>query len=192
MMSLKELRQLINEVQKRQTESDHVEVKAASGGTPKRLYESLSAFANRTGGGVLLFGLDETKDFAIVGVGDAHRLQEEITHLASAHMEPALRPLFLVDEIEDETVVAVEIEEIPAAQKPCFYKHAGLPKGAYLQVENQQLISSHCSITRRWIWMICPHHGNPNRKSSFIRQKTAAAVSRFPLRTKPYGLPKGG
>jgi|GEM_PF-6750271 len=29
MMPLKELRQLINEVQKRQTESDHVEVKAA-------------------------------------------------------------------------------------------------------------------------------------------------------------------
>ncbi|MCK4487722.1 MAG: hypothetical protein KAU38_13315 [Desulfobacterales bacterium] len=109
MMSLKELRQLINEVQKRQTESDHVEV-----------------------------------------------------------------------------------EEIPAAQKPCFYKQAGLPKGAYLQVGNQQLISSHCSITRRWIWMICPHHGNPNRKSSFIRQKTAAAVSRFALKTKPSGCPKRG
>ena len=136
MMSLKELRQLIDEVQKRQSEFDHVEVKAARGGTPKRLYESLSAFANRTGGGVLLFGLDESKDFSIVGVGDAHRLQEDITNLASADMEPALRPLFLVDEIEDEMIVAVEIEEIPAAQKPCFYKHAGLPKGAYLRVGN--------------------------------------------------------
>jgi len=136
MMPLKELRQLINEVQKRQTESDHVEVKAASGATPKRLYEPLSAFANRTGGGVLLCGLDESRDFSVVGVRDAHRLQEEITHLASADMEPALRPLFLVDEIEDETVVAVEIEEIPAAQKPCFYKQAGLPKGAYLRVGN--------------------------------------------------------
>jgi len=136
MMSLKELRQLINEVQKRQTESDHVEVKAASGGTPKRLYEPLSAFANRTGGGVLLCGLDESRDFSVVGVRDAHRLQEEITHLASADMEPALRPQFLVDEIEDETVVAMEIEEIPAAQKPCFYKQAGLPKGAYLRVGN--------------------------------------------------------
>jgi len=136
MMSLKELRQLINEVQKRQTESDHVEVKAASGGTPKRLYEPLSAFANRTGGGVLLCGLDESRDFSVVGISAAHRLQEEITHLASADMEPALRPLFLVHEIEDETVVAIEIEEIPAAQKPCFYKQAGLPKGAYLRVGN--------------------------------------------------------
>ena len=58
MMSLKELRQLIDEVQKRQSEFAHVEVKAARGGTPKRLYEPLSVLANRTGGGVLLFGLD--------------------------------------------------------------------------------------------------------------------------------------
>jgi ATP-dependent DNA helicase RecG len=114
----------------------NVEVKAARGGTPGRLYESLSAFANRTGGGVLLFGLNESSDFSIIGVGDAHRLQEEITHLASSDMEPALRPQFLVDEIDGETVVAVEIDELLAAQKPCFYKPAGLPKGAYLRVGN--------------------------------------------------------
>ncbi len=51
-------------------------------------------------------------------------------------MEPALRPHFLVDEIDGETVVMVEVDEIPAAQKPCFYKPAGLPKGAYLRVGN--------------------------------------------------------
>ena len=56
--------------------------------------------------------------------------------MASDNMEPALRPQFVVDEIEDETVVAVEIDEIPAAQKPCFYKPAGLPKGAYIRVGN--------------------------------------------------------
>jgi ATP-dependent DNA helicase RecG len=106
-MTREELKQLINDIDKRQSESDHVEVKAARGGTPKRLYEPLSAFANRTGGGVILFGLDEYSGFSIVGVGDAHKLQEEITHLASDQMEPALRPEFLVDEIEDETVVAV-------------------------------------------------------------------------------------
>lgn len=88
-MTRNEHRQLIDEVQKRHNEFDHVEVKTARGGTPKRLYEPLSAFANRTGGGVLLFGLDESKDFSVVGVGDAHRLQADITSLASADMEPA-------------------------------------------------------------------------------------------------------
>lgn len=136
-MTNEELTQLIEEVQKRQSEFDHVEVKAARHGTPKRLYEPMSAFANRSGGGgVILFGLDESSDFSVVGVGDAHKLQENITHLASDQMEPALRPDFLVDEIDDETVVAVEIKEISAAQKPCFYKQSGLPKGAYIRVGN--------------------------------------------------------
>ena len=135
-MTRDELKQLISEVQRRQSELDSVEVKSARGGTPRRLYEPLSALANRTGGGVLLFGLDESADFSIVGVSDVHRLQEEITHLTSADMEPVIRPQFLVDEIEDETVVAVEIDEIPAVQKPCFNKQAGLPKGAYLRVGN--------------------------------------------------------
>jgi ATP-dependent DNA helicase RecG len=135
-MTRDELQQLIADMQQHQSELANVEVKAARGGTPRRLYESLSAFANRTGGGVLLFGLDEAKDFSIVGVGDAQRLQEELTHLTSADLEPALRPHFLVDEIDGETVVAVEIDEIPAAQKPCYYRQAGLPKGAYLRAAN--------------------------------------------------------
>lgn len=135
-MTLEELRQLVADVQRRRSELDNVEVKAARGGTPRRLYEALSAFANRTGGGVLLFGLDEEKDFSIVGVGNVQRLQEEVTHTASAEMEPALRPQFVVDEINGETVIAAEIEEVAANQKPCFYKPAGLANGAYIRSGN--------------------------------------------------------
>ncbi|MBW2604774.1 MAG: putative DNA binding domain-containing protein [Deltaproteobacteria bacterium] len=135
-MTPKELKKLVAEIRSTQSESDTVEVKTARGGTPKRLYEALSAFANRTDGGIILFGIDESKDFSIVGVGNAHQLQEEITSLASDNMEPVLRPEFTVDEIDGETVVAVEIDEVPASQKPCFYKTAGLPKGAYLRVGN--------------------------------------------------------
>ena len=135
-MTRDELKQLIADVQYHQSELVSVEVKAARGGTPRRLYEPLSAFANRTGGGVLLFGLNESSDFAVVGVADVHRLQEEITHLASSEMEPILRPHFLVDEVDGETVMVAEIDEVPIVQKPCLYKPAGLPRGAYLRVGN--------------------------------------------------------
>ncbi|MEA3231859.1 MAG: ATP-binding protein, partial [Thermodesulfobacteriota bacterium] len=135
-VTLSEIRKLVAEIRAAQNESDTIEVKKAMGGTPKRLYEAMSAFANRTGGGIILFGLDETTDFSITGVGDTHLLIEETTHLASDNMEPALRPEFTVDEIEGKTVVATEINEVPASQKPCFYKNAGLPKGAYLHVGN--------------------------------------------------------
>ena len=66
-MTRNELKQLISEGQKRQSAFGHVEVKTARGGTPKLLYESISAFANRTGGGALLFGLDESKNFSVFG-----------------------------------------------------------------------------------------------------------------------------
>ena len=46
-----ELLELNAEVQKHQSELEAVEVKAARGGTPQRLYESLSVLANRPGGG---------------------------------------------------------------------------------------------------------------------------------------------
>jgi ATP-dependent DNA helicase RecG len=135
-MTPEDLRKLVEEIQQRQSESDDVEVKAAKGGTPKRLYESLSSFANRPGGGVVVFGLDESRGFEIVGVGDLKRLQQEVTSMASDQMEPALRPLFTVDEIDGEIVAAIEVEEVSAARKPCFYKNAGLPKGAYIRVGN--------------------------------------------------------
>lgn len=134
-MTRDELLELVAEVQRHPSELTAVEVKAARGGTPKRsIRETLSAFANRTGGGVLLFGVDEEAGFEVVGVGDPQRLQEEIGHIAANEMEPALRPEFTVAELDGKTVVAVEVAEVPAIQKPCYYKPAGLQGGSFIRV----------------------------------------------------------
>lgn len=134
-MTRDELVELVGEVRRHQSESGDVEVKAARGGTPLRpAREAMSAFANRPGGGVLLFGVDEERGFDVVGVGNAQRLQEEIGNLAASEMEPALRPEFTVAEVEGRTVVAVEVPEVPAAGKPCFYKPAGLQGGSFIRV----------------------------------------------------------
>ena len=45
-MTRQGLRGLVEEVQRSQSELASVEVKTACGGTPKRLYEAISAFAN--------------------------------------------------------------------------------------------------------------------------------------------------
>ena len=75
-MTREELLDLIAEVQDPQSELADVEVKTARAGTPQRLYEPMSAFANRTGGGVILCGLDEREGFAIVGAGDSQLKRE--------------------------------------------------------------------------------------------------------------------
>jgi ATP-dependent DNA helicase RecG len=135
-MTRDELLQIIAEVQKHKNELEDVEVKSAHGGTPKRLYESLSSFANRSGGGLILFGLDEEKDFEIVGVGSSQQLISDISDLSASEMEPALRPEFTVENIDGKVVVAVEINESQALSKPCYYKTAGLQKGSYIRVGN--------------------------------------------------------
>lgn len=55
-MTREELLALIAEVQDPQSELADVEAKAARAGTPQRLFEPLSAFANRAGGGVVSCG----------------------------------------------------------------------------------------------------------------------------------------
>jgi len=135
-LTQEELLQIIAEVQRHHSELDDVEVKSARGGTPKRVYESLSAFANRPGGGVILFGLNEGEKFKIVGVENVTRLQEDISSLASSEMEPALRPEFTVQTVQDKAVVVIEVPEISPEQKPCHYKPAGLQKGSCIRVGN--------------------------------------------------------
>jgi len=135
-MTRKELLELTREIRQQMTELAAIEVKSAKAGTPKRAYEALSALANRSGGGVILFGLAEQAGFAPTGVGNAQRLQEELAHVASAEMDPVLRLDFTVVTIEDKTVVAVEIPEVPPEKKPCYYRPAGLPGGAYIRVGN--------------------------------------------------------
>ena len=126
-MTRDELVALVAEVRRHQSELEDVEVKAARGGTPlKPVREALSAFANRTGGGVLLFGLSEEGGFEVVGVGDPQRLQEEIGNVTAEQLLPPLQPEFTLAEIEGKTVVAVEVAEVPAIEELRHYRPARL------------------------------------------------------------------
>lgn len=132
-MTEDDLRTLIAEVRRTKSELDAVEVKAAKGGTPK-VHDSLSALANRAGGGTILFGLDEREGFAVCGVHNLQRLQEELGGYAANEMEPPIRPEFTYGEIDGKTVVAMIIPETPHNQKPCYKKTDGWQNGAYIRV----------------------------------------------------------
>jgi len=126
---------LIAELRRRHGELEGVEAKAAHTGTPADLFKPLSAFANRAGGGILLFGLDEDAGFKAVGVGNPRKLQEDLSGLA-AQMEPPLRPSFSVEELEGETLVAVEVPEVAFDQKPCYHRPHHLQEGSFIRVGN--------------------------------------------------------
>lgn len=54
-----ELVELVNKITSEKCEKQHLELKKASGGTPSRIYDTLSSFSNQIGGGIIIFGIDE-------------------------------------------------------------------------------------------------------------------------------------
>ncbi|UPT73967.1 MAG: ATP-binding protein [Elusimicrobiota bacterium] len=130
-MTKSEFEELVEELRSRGSELEDVEVKEASGGTPTRVWESLSALANRSGGGTLLFGFSE-KDFTWIGVKDADELQKVVGQ-ACAEMEPPVRPRMDLFTEKGRRALVVRIPECARDHKPCYYKPSGLP-GAHSSV----------------------------------------------------------
>ncbi len=103
-MLANELRELVRSIRSIKAESPHVEVKAAHKGYPKKLYPTLSSFANHSGGGTLVFGLDETQGFTTVGVYDPQDLQQQVTAQCN-QMSPVVRPLFTTVELDGKVTI---------------------------------------------------------------------------------------
>lgn len=128
-----ELVKLVTKISSEKCEKQYIEIKKASGGVPTKLYGTLSSFSNQIGGGIIVFGIDEDDDYNIVGVYDAQDLQKKVME-QSLQMEPIIRPLFTVAQVEDKIVVSAEISECDIYDKPCFYKGAGRIRGSYIRV----------------------------------------------------------
>lgn len=127
-----ELTELVDKISRTKCESNDLEIKAARDGCPK-LFDTLSSFSNQSGGGTVVFGIDEQNGFEVCGVYDPADLQKKVAE-QTLQMEPELRPLFTVTDIGGKTVVSAEIQEIESELKPCFYKGAGRLKGSYVRV----------------------------------------------------------
>ena len=76
-MDDEQLADLVSTLRRRAGDMDSVEVKSARGGVP-HVAETLCAFANMPGGGVLICGLDEEDAFRPVGLTDIASLERGI------------------------------------------------------------------------------------------------------------------
>lgn len=127
------LKKLVMDICNKQSESQNIEVKAATKGCPTRLFDTLSSFSNQDEGGVIVFGLDEKENFAIKGVYDPQDLQKKVTEQCK-QMEPTVRALFTICEIAGKIIVSAEIPGVDISERPVFYKGVGRIKGSYVRV----------------------------------------------------------
>ena len=132
-MTEQEVTHAIEHMQKYQTETDKLEAKTAEVDFPKKCYDTISAFAN-TSGGMIIFGINEHNNFMEQDVYDVNDLQKQITALCTTSLEPKIRPEFLAVTYKGKKLLAVKINEIPQTQKPCYYKNVGINKGSYVRI----------------------------------------------------------
>jgi len=123
--------ELVREVQRRQSELQEVEAKRVSQELTRKLYKTLSAFANREGGGNILLGLDESQGFAVSGVDDIATAQRDLLNFVQTEMSYPIRLEITVADVDGRQVLAVTVMEAPFSQKPVYYKKLGLDKGSY-------------------------------------------------------------
>ena len=126
-----ELVTLIRNIQSVRSESNRIEIKAAEKGCPK-VRDTLSSFSNQSGGGVIVFGIDENENYNVCGVYDAADLMKKV-EAQCLEMTPVIRPLFTVALVDEKNVVSAEIQEIDNTEKPCFYSGVGRLKGSYIR-----------------------------------------------------------
>lgn len=132
-MQADELKKIVLRIKNMKTETQNIELKAATKGCPTRLFDTLSSFSNQDEGGVIIFGVDELDDYAIKGVYNPQDLQKKVTEQCK-QMEPSVRALFTVCEINDKTIVSAEIPGVDISKRPVFYKGVGRIKGSYVRV----------------------------------------------------------
>ncbi len=113
------------------TDLTTVEVKAAVGGLPKSIVETVSAFSN-TDGGLIILGLEEETDFSALEV-DSGKLASDLASACADQLEPPIRPEIEIVEVDGRLTVAATVEELPPTQKPCFVKTRGIERGSFVR-----------------------------------------------------------
>lgn len=132
-MQSEELKRLAEDIHRQRSERQTIELKAAHDGFPSKIYDTLSSFSNQDDGGILIFGMTDRPHYEIVGVYDAEDVQRRIME-ACAQMEPRVRALITMCEIDGRILVAAEVPGLAPALRPVFYRGAGRLKGSYIRI----------------------------------------------------------
>ena len=132
-MTSEELYETLLTIQKMRCETQTLELKSAEYGCPKRLYDTLSSFSNQDDGGMIVFGIDEEKNYKETGVYDAQDIQKKINEQC-LQMTPVVRPLITVVEKDGKKFVSAEIPGMDLVDRPCYYRGRGWLKGSYTRI----------------------------------------------------------
>ena len=138
-------------------DTQRVEVKEAAQGLPKSIVDTISAFANGSGG-IIVCGLSEKHGFIPVDGFDPRRVSNALAQACSDKMEPRIRARIDVEDFEGALVVVAHIPELPPYMKPCYVKARPLYDGAFIRVGDGDRHLSRYEVDRLLEERRQPHH----------------------------------
>lgn len=131
-MTPNEIDYLIQTIKSAKTDTQSIEVKESVERLPSSIPETISAFANGSGGTVIL-GLSESHGFLPAKGFDAHRIADALSQACSDKVTPPVRSEIEIAEHHGSPIVVATIEEMSPRDKPCYVSAKGLYKGSYIR-----------------------------------------------------------
>ena len=95
-----------------------IEAKTFSEYSPEQLGPTLSAFANKPGGGTILLGISERDGISVVGVDDVDDLLKRAANQARNGFRPSIRVNVRAIDLDGKTIGVVNVEGADVNEKP--------------------------------------------------------------------------
>lgn len=121
-------------------ECNWIEAKKGSS-VDRSVMETVCSFCNEPGLGdsYMLLGVEQEEQslfpsYVVSGVEQPDKIQLDLSTQCASMFNQPIRPDIEVERIGDKNVIVIHVQELADAQKPVYFKHEGLPRGAYRRI----------------------------------------------------------
>lgn len=120
------------------------------GDTSTSIMETVCSYANEPGlgGGFILMSISAddsataAAQYKVDPMPDPDKLQSDIATQCAGMFNMPVRPAMTIEKISGQPVLKIWIDELPAKQKPLYFKSKGLPSGAFRRIGSTD---QHCT-----------------------------------------------
>ena len=142
-MTDNELAQTIARLRNQQADDALCEAKECAHSLSKDIWESVSAFAN-TSGGIVILGLSESRGFTVLEDFEIDRVCSQfLTGMGDGGVPGRIAnpPQYSIDRMvfEGHQLLVITISELPLSHKPCYIIDRGIQGGSYKRVDGADI-----------------------------------------------------
>lgn len=135
--------EIVQRLRREGTDDSRYEVKECAQNLSSDVWETVSAFAN-TSGGTIVLGVSEKNDFSPVGDFAIDKVRNQFVSGMGDGGERGLvsnPPRYAVerDEFEGANVLLILIEELHVGEKPCYITARGVQNGSYKRIDDKDV-----------------------------------------------------